>query len=269
MKRDAKREAVVRRLARDPFAAAELYRQPGDRDLGEPLVRALADAEARVRRAAVEALVALNDLYAASEIYWTIRRGNDQARLAAAEVLLRLPEPFAVPYLAAALKDPLPAVRAMASKALIRIDRGMPKLDEHEEDIIQALLPLLDHEEQAVRDAAARVLVAVHRPVATLYLGEILVHGGPDAMRSAARVLKAVHPPRSLWALLPDMFLGDAAGRTAAVAEAVKFDPAIVGRYLRFLLADSDASVRQAAADQLARMGLPQRSGGRRGKARP
>ncbi len=269
MKKDLERQAIIARLGSDPFAAADLYRQSGDRDIGEPLVRALEDADPVVRRAAVEALVALNDLYAASAIYWTSRRGSDPARLAAVEVLLRLPEPFSIPYLVDALLDPLAAVRVLAGKALIRIDRSIPKFDEHEEDIIQSLLPLLEHKDKPVREAAADVLMAVHRPIATLYLGDILIHGSPDAVRASARILKAVHPPRSLWALLPDLFLGEATKRKAAMAEAARFDPSLVGRYLRSLLGDNDAAVRQAAADQLAKISPPSRGKTRRGKTRP
>ena len=249
------RKTIMERLRSDPFAAAELYGQPGDRDICEPLVRALEDADLSVRRAAIEALVALNDLYAASSIYWTIRRGSGHARQAAAEVLGRLPEPRSIPYLVEALQDPAAGIRAAAKNALVRIDQSIPEHDDHDEDVLQAVLLLLEHKDGQVREAAVSVLLVISKPIAALYLGDILIYGSPQAAQAAARILKALQPPRSLWALLPGLFLGDAQRRQAAMEAAAAFDASLAGKYLRALLGDADGLIRLSAARQLARIG--------------
>ncbi len=255
MKESAERKAIIERLGKDPFAAAELYARPGDRDLCEPLVRALEDEDRVVRRAAVEALVALNDLYAASSIYGAIRHGSDHARLAAAEVLGRLPEPRSIPYLVEALQDASAEIRAAARNALVRIDRSIPEYDDHDEDVLQAVLLLLEHRNEHVRAAAVSVLIAVNKPIATLYLGDILIYGSPSGMQAAARVLRTLHPPRSLWALLPDLYMGDTERRRAAMGEITKFDASLAGKFLRSLLGDTDGGIRLSAAEHLARIG--------------
>jgi HEAT repeat protein len=194
-------------------------------------------------------------LYAASSIYWTVSHGSEHARVAAAEVLGRLPEPRSIPYLVEALRDPSAGIRTAAKNALVRIDRHIPDYDEHDEDVLQAVLLLLEDKNEHVRGAAVMVLMAVNRPIATLYLGEILIYGSPQAARDATLVLKALQPPRSLWAILPDMYMGSAERRNAAMEEATKYDASLAGKYLRPLLGDTDGTIRISAAAQLLKIG--------------
>ena len=75
----------------DPWSAvADKYSHPDDTDINESLVRALEAKDDNDRKLAVEALIALNDLYAASRIYWVVLNGSKHARMAAVEVLGRL-----------------------------------------------------------------------------------------------------------------------------------------------------------------------------------
>lgn len=148
MKKLTQRKELIKRLRSDPLAVLELYNGPEDRDVNESLVRALEDESRVVRRAAVESLVALNDLYAASSIYWTLRKGSDHARLAAAEVLGRLPEPFSIPYLVDALQDPVAAVRIASVRALGAI---------HDPRAIDSLKGILDRLDGEARSAALEV----------------------------------------------------------------------------------------------------------------
>lgn len=75
----------------DPWSAvAEKYSHPDDTDINESLVRALGAKDESDRKSATEALIALNDLYAASRIYWVVQNGSEHARIAAVEVLGRL-----------------------------------------------------------------------------------------------------------------------------------------------------------------------------------
>jgi HEAT repeat protein len=255
MNEDMKRQTIMERLSKDPFAAAELYGQPGDKDICEPLVRALEDTEGKVRRAAIEALVALNDLYAASSISWTIRHGSDHARLAATEVLGRLPEPSSIPCLVECLQDPVVEIRALAIDALLEIDCCIPKYDEHEEDIVQAVLLLLEHKEEYVREAAVEVLIQSNKPVAFLYLADILIFGSPVAAAAAGKIMKALQPPQSLWALLPDLFIGNKTQRKAAMENTGNHDASLAGKYLLPLLGDDDGDIRLAAATHLDKSG--------------
>lgn len=71
-------------------AVAEKYSHPDDEDINESLVRALEAKDDSDRKIAVESLVGLNDLYAASRIYWIAINGSKDARMAAVEVLERL-----------------------------------------------------------------------------------------------------------------------------------------------------------------------------------
>jgi HEAT repeat protein len=69
---------------------AEKYGDPEDESINESLVRALEAHNDSDRKVAVDGLVALNDLYAASRIYWLVQNGSKHARLAAVEVLGKL-----------------------------------------------------------------------------------------------------------------------------------------------------------------------------------
>jgi HEAT repeat protein len=116
-------KSLKARILSDPMAVADLYSQPDDDDICEPLVRALEDPHKIVRSAAISALISLNDMYASTSILWTLLHGSDLARIAAAEVLGRIGngDIIAIRYLTEALHDPNSLVRNAAADALILI----------------------------------------------------------------------------------------------------------------------------------------------------
>ena len=78
----------------DIMELIEKFAHPDDGDVNESLVRALEATDTSDRKAAVDELVALNDLHAASRIFWVILNGSKHARLAAVDVLGELRDPF-------------------------------------------------------------------------------------------------------------------------------------------------------------------------------
>jgi len=122
-------ESFFKKLLNDPMSVADLYARPEDRDLCEPLVRALEDPDDLVRRVAVTALVMLDDLYAASSIFGIVIHGSVPARRAAVEVLGRIGKGdcLAAEYLLHALSDPDPAVREYSSEALNKLGIAVKK----------------------------------------------------------------------------------------------------------------------------------------------
>lgn len=118
-------EAIRAALAADPFAPVEWYREPEDRDVCEPLIRALEDPLDLVRRAAVDALISLDDFYAATPILWVLLHGSVPARTAAAEVLgsIATGDALAIQYLSKALDDPDAGVRSAVALSLEKVCR--------------------------------------------------------------------------------------------------------------------------------------------------
>ena len=114
---------ITRLLKNDPFIVGEWYQEADDDDLCEALVRALEDPAPVVRRAAVRALVGLNDLYASTSIYGVLRGGSPEARLAAISVLggIGAGDPLAIRYMAQATQDPDPVVATLAECTLVKM----------------------------------------------------------------------------------------------------------------------------------------------------
>lgn len=69
---------------------ARKYRRDDDEDVNMSLAWALESESSYERKIAIESLIAMNDLYAASNIYWMSVNGIDHARAAAVIVLGRL-----------------------------------------------------------------------------------------------------------------------------------------------------------------------------------
>ena len=112
----------------DLLEVAERYSHPDDEDINESLVRALESTDTSDRKVAVDELVALNDLYAASRIFWVILNGSKHARIAAAEVMGKLGGSLAVLSLTKALKDPDKDVRKSVVEAMRKL--GVPYLSD-------------------------------------------------------------------------------------------------------------------------------------------
>jgi|WetSurMetagenome_2_1015567.scaffolds.fasta_scaffold190262_2 HEAT repeat protein len=117
-------KSLKARISTDPMSVADLYSQPDDHDICEPLVRALQDRDKIVRHAAIDALICLNDMYASSSILWMLLHGNIYAREAAARVLAFIGKGdlLAIRYLGMALNDPDSLVRDAAADALISVN---------------------------------------------------------------------------------------------------------------------------------------------------
>ena len=118
-------ETIRDALAADPFAPVEWYGQPEDRDICEPLIRALEDPLELVRRAAVDALISLDDFHAATPILWVLAHGSVPARTAAAEVLGEIGrgDQLAIQYLTRAQGDPDSGVRSAVARSLAKVCR--------------------------------------------------------------------------------------------------------------------------------------------------
>jgi HEAT repeat protein len=118
-------ETIRHALAADPFIVAEWYGQAEDDDICEPLIRALEDPHELVRAAAVDALIALDDMYAASPIVGVLAHGSVPARTAAAEVLGEIGrgDQIAIHHLANALSDPDSGVRSAVARSLAKVSR--------------------------------------------------------------------------------------------------------------------------------------------------
>ena len=111
------------KILKDPTVVADLYARPEDQDVCEPLVKALEDPDELIRRAAIRALIMLDDLYASSSIYGVMSHGSVPARRAAVEVLGRIGtgDPLAAAYLIQALLDPDPSVQEDSEEALKKL----------------------------------------------------------------------------------------------------------------------------------------------------
>ncbi len=120
-------DEIVKALRDDPLVITKWYGRDDDRDVCEPLIRALDDPTFLVREMAVRELIALNDLYASMSILGTLARGTLPARLAAVEILSEIGKGNVqvFQHLAMAMTDPEKVVRLAACRALIRLAPGL------------------------------------------------------------------------------------------------------------------------------------------------
>ncbi len=184
---------------------ADRYSHPNDDDENESLVRALEDPDESVRKIVVNALIMLNDLYAASSIIGVLLGGSKHARLAAAEVLGKLGDPFAFFYLGKALKDPDPEVRVAVIEGYEKLGRIgwilYTEMDERFRDAFEPLLWTLEDPDESVRKAAVRTLGRLGDQRAIEPLRKLLekVDGGiHKAIVKALNNLGAIYPSDKL-----------------------------------------------------------------------
>ena len=146
----------------DIMELIEKFAYPDDEDVNESLVRGLENEDESVRKAVAEELVMLNDLYAASSIFGVLLNGSKHARLAAADVLSELRDPFGFLYLSKALKDPDPEVRIAVLEAFEKL--GEIRWKQYEgmgvqfENVFEQLVWTLEDPDESVHKAAVRVL---------------------------------------------------------------------------------------------------------------
>jgi HEAT repeat protein len=208
------RAAACREAGADPAAALYL----------EPLARALADADARVARAASDALAAL------------ARR-----------------EPRVLEGVRAALRAAPPGRRTFAALTCARLEPPGPRL-------WPGLVEGLAHPDGDVRWSAARLLVEagrLHGEVLGLLLGLVRAGGAPEARRMASFALRALAPdlPEAAGALLAASRDPDTQVRRAAfTAMAALVDPpaAVRARLAEAAAGDEDDAARRLAERALA-----------------
>jgi HEAT repeat protein len=145
------------RISTDPMSVADLYSQPDDDDICEPLVRALEDSHKIVRSAAIDSLISLNDMYASTSILWMLLHGNVHARKASAEVLGTIGgnDITVINYLIKAMQDPDRFVRITTIEALVL---NSMTSDECQKNAIELLLYFKKDEKKYVRIAASKAL---------------------------------------------------------------------------------------------------------------
>ncbi len=146
----------------DIMGLIEKFSHPDDEDVNESLVRGLESEDESVRKAAADALVMLNDLYAASSIFGVLLNGSKHARLAAVDVLGELRDPFGFFYLRKALKDPDPEVRIAVLEAFEKLGeirwKQWVESDQKLKDSIDPLAWILEDSDESVHKAAVRAL---------------------------------------------------------------------------------------------------------------
>ena len=146
----------------DIMELIEKFAHPDDEDVNESLVRGLESEDESVRKAAADALVMLNDLYAASSIFGVLLNGSKHARLAAVDVLGELRDPFGFFYLRKALKDPDPEVRIAVLEAFEKLGEirwnQWVESDQKLKNSIDPLAWILEDSDESVHKAAVRAL---------------------------------------------------------------------------------------------------------------
>jgi HEAT repeat protein len=148
------------RISTDPMSVADLYSQPDDDDICEPLVRALEDSHKIVRSAAIDSLISLNDMYASTSILWMLLHGNVHARRASAEILGAIGgnDITVSNYLIQAMQDPDKIVRDKAIESLVI---NSLTSDECQKNAIELLLYFRNDEKKYIRIAAAKALLMI------------------------------------------------------------------------------------------------------------
>ncbi|HEU4562604.1 MAG TPA: HEAT repeat domain-containing protein [Longimicrobium sp.] len=208
----------------------------------EPLVRALAHADARA--AAAEGLVRLG-ARAVDALVAGIAEMEEDALRCAVGALGRIGAPAAVPALLALLRDAPDAAAAVAD-ALGRIGDGRA---------FEPLVALLGDSHAAVRQAAVGALSSIGHPALQARTAELLRSESPAVRESAARIAGYFGYRECADALVELCHDGDESVRRAAVEHLVFLEDPRTGGALRDVLASGTGTARAAAARALAQVG--------------
>ena len=213
-----------------------------------PLVGLLADTEAEVRLAAVEALGAVGDPQAVDPVANVMRAGatsRDETavpiRIAAVRALGRL-GPVSFPALSDALRDRHPKVREAAVEALGSI--GGPQA-------VPALATALRDERSQLRQTAARALAAIGGPDARAMLLACLDHKDPATRAAVVDALAGLGDAGSVGSLAGALGDREKAVRDRAVAALGKLGSSEAAEALLKAIEGPDRDLRQAAAAAL------------------
>ena len=225
-------------------AAATALGQVGDARAVEPLIRALRDAHHQVCLAASSSLAKVGDQRAVEPLMGALDHTAPDVRTAAVETLGKLRDPRAVARLVECLRDSDNDVRESTAAALGLIG---------DEQAIQYLVPVLTDPQSTVRHPAAAALCRINPhwertdgAIAAIPSLQLALKSKEYWVRhSAADVLKKLGLSREEGTqLFTD---SDGARKKRLAAQNI----------LLAMLSDRDRAFRQAAAEALGRIGLP------------
>lgn len=203
----------------------------------------LDDPDPDIRIAALDALLLSGSEGLGARVLSWLGDSEARVRRAAAEALSRAPVPEAVGPLGRTLSDPDTSVRVASAKALGA--SGLPRA-------VAPLLGRLDDSDPEVREAAVAALARIHDASAVVPLIGRIQDSRPNVRRSVARALGALGDVRAASALIlllrdPDEFV-----RTAALEALGELRATDAALPISSLLAEERrAGVRRAALDAL------------------
>lgn len=207
-----------------------------------PLLEALRDRHAKLRETAIAALGAIGGRDAESALASMLADDRSSVRQAAAAALARTAGPAAVSALRTALGHKDPVTRRCAADALATVRHA---------SAVEAVRAALGDRDRQVRDAAVHALAAIGTPDAVSALIAALPAADRDLKAALSAALRSFEwvpadtSQRVVHAALHGRFDEAAAAGAAAV------EP------LMAALADRDASTRLGAVTSLGRLGDP------------
>ncbi len=225
-------------------SAVEAFGRIGAASVG-PLLEALRDRHAKLRETAIEALGAIGGRDAEAALASMLADDRSSVRQAAAAALARAAGPAAVPALRTALGHKDPATRRCAADALATVRHATA---------VDAVRTALGDRDRQVRDAAVGALAAIGTPDAVSALIASFLAADRELQPALSAALKSFEwvptdvSQRAVHAALHGRFDEAAAEGAAAV------DPLIAA------LADRDPSARLGAVTSLGRLGDPRAS---------
>jgi len=248
------RAAAARALGRSNYYG-DLTGQEAARDA---ITIALSDRDWRVRQSAAEAVAVVRALPGTGvRLVEIVKRDRLEVRIAAAKALPAVYQfPDGVTALIAASRDTEPRLRATAVEALSKVD---------DPRTVPAVMTALDDDQAAVREAAVSAMHAIGRPAVEPLLAHIrrtaptrvtphveALAGIKDAAATDALVgaLKDPKPEVRAAVLLVMAARGQRAIDRSQPERSAEIVQSVAAR-----LRDTDAAVREAAADALGCMG--------------
>ncbi|WPD20733.1 MAG: HEAT repeat domain-containing protein [Candidatus Electrothrix scaldis] len=238
-------------------AAAEILGQLDVSSAVPPLIELLRekDMPTPVRQAAAKSLGKLNAESAVKDMVHLLTEGDSRVRQVAVEVLVQLHTELAVPELIHLLNHRVPPTRLAAVNVL---DKLKDVLGEQTEDVVSALIPLLDDHVSSVRQMAAKALgrfkVELSKrdfELAEKQLSDLLKDKEASVRQAAVEALGNLFVKSSVKEL-PFLLLDDDTGVRQAAAEALrKIDAKLAVSKLMHLLVTGDSKSRHMAGDVL------------------
>ena len=217
----------------------------------EPLFERCVDEDESVRRTAIEHIPYLDDDRVTSILVEALQDKTSRVRASAAKALGQVETSRAAPYLLLALKDDDPWVRYFAARSIGRYDYA---------ESLDALARLAEEDPvHHVRIAAVESLARIGGEQATAVLARLTRSDNVDLASAAIEGLGRMDHTDSLSPLLAALRAGDAVRRRkAAQALGRRGESSVVQALQWTAAAETDADVRKAAVDSLARLATPE-----------